>query len=126
LTTIPVSRCFLARNRSLEGVGDETVCPACFGDFCHGSGRLGRCGDPHCDHRRHGLQPASLTARVGDTVRFVNDDVSDHVVPTAGHAVDLGTQEPGTEKTLPLMKAGSFEVECVIHDHMLLTVEVEP
>jgi plastocyanin len=72
--------------------------------------------------------PASLTAQVGDAIRFVNDDVGNHVVfvPTAGHAVDLGAQEPGTEKTLPLMKAGRFEVECVIHDHMLMTVEVEP
>jgi plastocyanin len=72
--------------------------------------------------------PASLAARVGDTIRFVNDDGADHVVfvPTAGHAVDLGAQEPGTEKTLPLMKPGTFEVECVNHDHMLLTVEVEP
>lgn len=72
--------------------------------------------------------PASLTAQVGDTIRFVNDDAADHVVfvPTAGHAVDLGAQEPGTEKTLALMKPGTFEVECVNHDHMLLTVEVEP
>ena len=72
--------------------------------------------------------PAKLTARVGDTIRFVNDDTADHVVfvPTAGHAVDLGAQEPGTEKTLTLMTPGAFEVECVNHDHMLLTVEVEP
>src|SRR5688500_8273396 len=72
--------------------------------------------------------PAHLTARVGDTIRFVNDDASDHVVfvPTAGHAIDLGAQEPGIEKTLDLMKPGSFEVECVIHDPMLLTVGVEP
>ena len=72
--------------------------------------------------------PPSLTARVGDTIRFVNDDTAEHVVfvPIAGYAVDLGAQEPGTEKTLPLMKAGTFEVECVNHDHMLLTVEVEP
>lgn len=72
--------------------------------------------------------PANLTTRVGDTIRFVNDDAADHVVfvPTVGHAIDLGAQEPGTEKTLTLMKAGTFEVECVNHDHMLLTVEVEP
>jgi plastocyanin len=72
--------------------------------------------------------PAKLTARVGDTIHFVNDDTATHVVfaPTAGHAIDLGAQEPGTEKTLPLMKPGTFEVECVNHDHMLLTVEVKP
>jgi plastocyanin len=72
--------------------------------------------------------PAKLAARVGDTVHFVNDDATAHVVfvPTAGHAIDLGAQDPGTEKTMTLMKAGAFEVECVNHDHMLLTVEVEP
>jgi plastocyanin len=72
--------------------------------------------------------PANVVAQVGDTIRFINDDAATHVVfvPTAGHAIDLGAQDPGTEKIMTLMKAGAFEVECVNHDHMMLTVEVEP
>jgi len=71
--------------------------------------------------------PAEIRAARGDVIRFVNDDAVDHAVfvPTVGFGLDLGTQEPGSEKTLPLLKSGTFEVECVFHDHMLLTVHVE-
>lgn len=71
-------------------------------------------------------QPDRITASVGDTIRFVNDDVTDHnvFIPTAGHATDLGGQEPGSETVLPLGKAGTFDVECVIHPDMLTVVEV--
>jgi plastocyanin len=70
--------------------------------------------------------PSTISASVGDTIRFVNDDGSDHnvFVPTASHALDLGKQEVGTEVELVLRTPGTFEVECVFHDHMLLKVEV--
>jgi plastocyanin len=73
-------------------------------------------------------EPASLQARVGDTMRFVNEDADWHevFVPTAGFALDLGKQEQGTETTLTLTRPGIFEVECVHHLPMLLTVQVEP
>lgn len=72
--------------------------------------------------------PASIEARVGDRLVFVNDDVLDHnvFVPTAGHGVDLGKQTSGTTAELPLGSAGAFEVECVIHPDMHLTVQVTP
>lgn len=72
--------------------------------------------------------PANLTARIGDTIRFVNDDTANHVVfvPTVGHAIDLGSQKPGEERAIALMKAGMFDVECANHDHMLLSVKVLP
>ena len=70
--------------------------------------------------------PARIEARVGDSIRFVNRDPVDHevFVPTVGHAVDLGKQEPGKEAGLALGRPGRFEVECVFHPEMLLTVEV--
>lgn len=70
--------------------------------------------------------PSSINASIGDTIRFVNDDDTDHnvFVPTASHALDLGKQEPGGEIELVLRTPGSFEVECVFHGHMLLQVEV--
>lgn len=72
--------------------------------------------------------PDRVQARAGDTVRFVNVDSVAHevFVPTVGFAVDLGRQEPGKEAVLRLGKAGSFEVECVFHQPMLLAVEVAP
>ncbi|MPZ10919.1 MAG: hypothetical protein GEU89_12030 [Kiloniellaceae bacterium] len=70
--------------------------------------------------------PATVEARVGDRLVFLNDDSVDHnvFVPTAGHAVDLGKQVPGARSELPLGKAGAFEVECVIHPDMHLQVRV--
>jgi cytochrome c peroxidase len=72
--------------------------------------------------------PAMVTARVGDTLRFVNDDTVNHdiFVPTVGHAVHLGTQQPAVERLLVLGKAGTFLVECGLHPHMSLVVEVLP
>lgn len=73
-------------------------------------------------------RPAELRARIGERIRFVNDDETAHnvFVPTVGHAVDLGRQDPGQEAVLELGKAGVFEVECVFHPHMVMTVEVAP
>ena len=72
--------------------------------------------------------PARIEARVGDSIGFVNRDPVDHevFVPTVGHAVDLGKQGSGKETGLVLARPGRFEVECVFHPEMLLTVEVVP
>ena len=72
-------------------------------------------------------EPAEIKAAKGDSIRFVNDDDLAHevFVPTVGFGLDLGKQEPGEEKAIALAKDGSFEVECVFHPHMLLTVTVE-
>ena len=72
-------------------------------------------------------EPAEIEAAKGDSIRFVNDDDVAHevFVPTVGFGLDLGKQEPGEERAITLAKDGSFEVECVFHPHMLLTVTVE-
>jgi plastocyanin len=72
-------------------------------------------------------QPSEIEATRGDVIRFVNDDDVAHevFVPTVGFGLDLGEQEPTEEKVLALAKDGRFEVECVFHSHMLLTVTVE-
>ncbi|MBI1779478.1 MAG: cupredoxin domain-containing protein [Proteobacteria bacterium] len=75
-----------------------------------------------------GYSPAALTARVGDVIRFKNDDGEGHevLVPTKGFGVDLGLQKPNETTELMLLKAGAFDVECVIHDHMHMRVTVNP
>jgi plastocyanin len=72
--------------------------------------------------------PARIEARIGDTIRFVNDDQADHTVyvPTFGHGINLGGQKPGSEAVMALGKAGSFRVECVNHVDMLINVTVAP
>ena len=71
--------------------------------------------------------PSTISVSVGDTIRFVNDGSADHnvFVPTAEFAMDLGKQEPGSETVITVGKAGTFEVECVFHGHMLTVVEVK-
>ena len=70
--------------------------------------------------------PMALSAKVGDTIRFVNADGTNHAVfvATAGHGVDLGMQKPKAETKLTLGKEGRFEVECVNHPNMRLVVVV--
>lgn len=70
--------------------------------------------------------PKEIRAKVGDTIRFVNDDGTNHAVfvATKGHGVNLGTQKPKAETKLALAKEGRFEVECVIHPRMHLVVVV--
>lgn len=68
----------------------------------------------------------TLEARVGDTIRFSNDDSEDHTVfvPTYGWGIDFGAQKPGTDVVMMLGKPGRFRVECVNHAAMLLDVTV--
>lgn len=70
--------------------------------------------------------PAEIAAAPGSVVTFINDDTIDHAVfvPTAGHALDLGTLKPGESVALTLRTSGSFEVECVFHPDMHIAVEV--
>lgn len=70
--------------------------------------------------------PAELQAKVGDTIRFVNADGTNHwvFVATAGYGVSYGMQKPKAETKLILGKEGRFEVECVNHANMRLVVVV--
>ena len=70
--------------------------------------------------------PAIIKLKVGDAIRFVNDDTAAHnvFVPTKGFSVDLGIQQAGKTTMLLVAKAGKFEVECVIHQGMSMKVEV--
>lgn len=70
--------------------------------------------------------PARIEARVGDSLRFVNDDDTAHVVfvPTRGFAANLGNQPAGQTRDYALSTPGRFEVECVPHPQMKLVVNV--
>lgn len=70
--------------------------------------------------------PARIDARVGDTLRFVNDDEDTHAVfvPTRGFAADLGNQPPNQVRDYVLSAPGRIEVECVPHPRMKLVVMV--
>jgi len=72
--------------------------------------------------------PVTVEARVGDTLVFTNDDGDAHnvFVPTVAFSTDLGKQDPGKSTRLILTQPGTFEVECVFHQHMTARVNVSP
>jgi len=70
--------------------------------------------------------PAVIKAKVGDVLVFENDDFTGHwvFVPTAGYSFDLGAQKEKEIRRYTLKKPGKFEIECVNHSAMRITVEV--
>ena len=67
-----------------------------------------------------------LQAKVGDTVRFVNEDPFAHNVFSLSDAksFDLGSFGQGGSKTVTLDKPGTIEVECAVHPDMRMVIEV--
>lgn len=67
-----------------------------------------------------------LKVKVGDSVKFVNDDPFSHNVFSLSDAksFDLGTYPKGGAKSVTLDKPGVVEVECAIHPDMRMTIEV--
>ena len=69
-----------------------------------------------------------LTVKVGDTVKFVNEDSFAHNVfsLSAAKSFDLGSFGNGGTKTVTFDKPGKVEVECAVHPDMRLDIEVKP
>jgi plastocyanin len=74
------------------------------------------------------FEPSELTATVGDTVVFMNDDRFAHNIysETPGFEFEFRKQMPGESDVLTLEKAGEFEVSCAIHPRMKLRIVVTP
>lgn len=69
-----------------------------------------------------------LTVKVGDSVKFVNEDSFAHNVfsLSAAKSFDLGSFGNGGTKTVTFDKPGKVEVECAVHPDMRLDIEVKP
>ena len=69
-----------------------------------------------------------LTVKVGDTVKFVNEDNFAHNVfsLSAPKSFDLGSFGNGGAKSVTFDKPGKVEVECAVHPDMRLDIEVKP
>jgi|SRR4051812_13028535 plastocyanin len=67
-----------------------------------------------------------LQVKVGDTVKFVNEDPFAHNVFSLSDAksFDLGSFGQGGSKTITLDKPGTVEVECAVHPDMRMVIEV--
>jgi plastocyanin len=69
-----------------------------------------------------------MTVKVGDSVKFVNEDSFAHNVfsLSAAKSFDLGSFGNGGSKTVTFDKPGKIEVECAVHPDMRLDIEVKP
>ena len=69
----------------------------------------------------------TLSAQVGDTVVFDNDDIFAHNIysDTPGIEFDFRKQMPGEKDVLVLDKAVVFDVKCAIHPRMKMTITVK-
>jgi len=67
-----------------------------------------------------------LDIRVGDSIRFLNEDAFIHhvFVKSATMNYDSEEQEPGQSIDVRFPVAGSFNVRCEIHPKMSLQVDV--
>ena len=69
----------------------------------------------------------TLTIKVGDEIKFVNEDSVAHNIFSLSDAksFDLGTFENGAERAVKFDEAGTIEIECALHPDMYLEVTVE-
>lgn len=67
-----------------------------------------------------------LVVKVGDTVKFLNEDPFSHNIFSLSDAksFDLGSYGQGQSKSVTFDKAGLVEVECAVHPDMKLVIEV--
>ena len=69
-----------------------------------------------------------LTIKVGDSVKFVNEDSFAHNVfsLSAAKGFDTGSFGSGQTRDVVFDKPGLVEVECAVHPDMRLDIEVAP
>lgn len=69
-----------------------------------------------------------LVVKVGDSVKFVNEDSFAHNVfsLSASKSFDTGSFGNGATKLVVFDKPGKVEVECAVHPDMTMVVEVKP
>ena len=71
------------------------------------------------------VSPAEATAKVGDTIEWINKDVFAHTATARNGDFDV-TMPP--KKTVPsvLKKAGTVEYYCRYHPNMKAVLKIEP
>jgi plastocyanin len=70
----------------------------------------------------------TISAAVGDTVVFNNDDTVRHnirILDEDDTVIDVGLQQPGEHLTYKFDKAGRFRARCGIHPSMKMTINVK-
>lgn len=78
------------------------------------------------DQENKRFSVSTLTVKVGDQVRFLNNDPFFHNIFSLSDikTFDLGSYPKGQSRTVTFTKPGAVEIECAIHPDMKLKVEV--
>jgi plastocyanin len=71
------------------------------------------------------ISPAEASARVGDTVEWINKDIFAHTATARNGDWDV-TMPPKKTVTLVLKKAGTIEYYCRYHPNMKATLTIAP
>ena len=71
------------------------------------------------------ISPAEVSAKVGDTVTWVNKDVFAHTATATNGDFDV-MLPPKKSATSALKKAGTIDYYCRFHPNMKATLKIEP
>ena len=71
------------------------------------------------------IAPAEVSAKVGDTIEWINKDVLAHTATARNGDFDV-TMPPKKTVTSVLKKAGSIEYYCRYHPNMKATLSIAP
>jgi plastocyanin len=71
------------------------------------------------------IAPAELSAKVGDTVEFINKDIFAHTATARNGDFDV-TMPPKKTVTMVLKKAGTVEYYCRFHPNMKAVLTIAP
>ncbi|MBR1179889.1 cupredoxin domain-containing protein [Bradyrhizobium sp. KB893862 SZCCT0404] len=71
------------------------------------------------------ISPAEVSAKVGDTISWINKDVFAHTATSKNGDFDV-TLPPKKSATSVLKKAGTVEYYCRYHPNMKATLKIEP
>jgi plastocyanin len=71
------------------------------------------------------VSPAEVSAKVGDTIEWINKDVFAHTATAKNGDFDVNLP-PKKSATFVLKKAGTVDYYCRYHPNMKATLKVEP
>jgi plastocyanin len=71
------------------------------------------------------ISPAAATAKVGDTIEWINKDIFLHTATARNGDWDV-TMPPKKTVTLVLKKAGTIDYYCRFHPNMKATLTITP
>jgi plastocyanin len=94
------------------------------GDYGGGGGSGGQAAKGAVRIADFAFTPDSRSAKVGDSVKWTNEDGATHRVTADDGAFDSGNLAAGKAFSFTFDKAGTFAYHCNIHQRMMGTVTV--